>query len=79
MHFRARPAARAAERTEDSNMTITLQDVCWLRQAALKRGTQAIPTDIAKKLVNAQLIRMDEGHSCMRITKRGEIALARLG
>jgi hypothetical protein len=60
-------------------MVITLQDVCWLRQAALKRGTQAIPADIANKLVNAQLIRLDSGAECMRITKRGELALARLG
>ena len=65
--------------TEDKTMVITLQDVCWLRQAALKRGTQAIPTDIANKLIKSQLIRLDSGHDCMRITKRGEIALARLG
>lgn len=59
-------------------MTITLQDVCWLREAALKRGTQAIPAAIASKLIGAQLIARD-GLDVMRITKRGQIALTRLG
>ena len=60
-------------------MVITLQDVCWLRQAAMKRGAREVPTVIANKLVNARLIQPDPGQECMRITKRGEIALARLG
>lgn len=59
-------------------MVITLEDVCWLRRAALKRGAQSVPTAIASKLIKSQLIREDS-NACMRITKRGEIALARLG
>ena len=60
-------------------MTITLQDVCWLREAALKRGAPAIPDAIARRLVSAQLIVKDAAHDCMRITRRGQIALTRLG
>jgi hypothetical protein len=64
---------------ESTEITITLEDVCWLREAALKRGTTAIPALIANKLVAAQLIAPDPLHRCMRITKRGELALTRLG
>jgi hypothetical protein len=60
-------------------ITITLEDICWLREAALKRGTTAIPAAIAKKLVAAQLIALDPRGDCMRTTKRGELALNRLG
>lgn len=60
-------------------ITITLEDICWLREAALKRGTTAIPAAIAKKLVAAQLIVLDPRGDCMRTTKRGELALNRLG
>jgi hypothetical protein len=60
-------------------MTITLEDVCWLREAALKRGAPAIPAAIAKKLAGAQLIVNDQAAHCMRITNRGRIALTRLG
>ncbi len=60
-------------------MTITLQDVCWLREAALKRGAPAIPAAIASKLLGAQLIMKDPTLDIMRITKRGQIALTRLG
>jgi hypothetical protein len=59
-------------------MTITLQDVCWLREAALKRGSHEMPAATARKLMGAQLITKGAG-DCMRITPRGEIALARLG
>lgn len=59
-------------------MTVTLQDVCWLREAALKRGTQAIPAAIARKLIASHLITRD-ALDVMRITARGQIALTRLG
>lgn len=60
-------------------MVITLQDIGWLRLAAHKAGTQSIPSAAATKLVNAQLIRLDAIRGCMKITKRGELALVRLG
>ena len=60
-------------------MVITIQDIGWLRQAARSIGTDAIPTDIAAKLKSAQLIEPDSKQRCMKITKRGQLALARLG
>jgi hypothetical protein len=60
-------------------MVITVQDIGWLRLAARKSGTEAIPSETAAKLLGAQLIEADESRHCMRITKRGELALLRLG
>jgi hypothetical protein len=60
-------------------MVITLQDIGWLRLAAHKAGTQSIPSAAAAKLIDAKLIRVDATRACMRITRRGELALLRLG
>ena len=61
-------------------MVITLQDICWLRQASRKRGAQSIPAAVITRLVDAHLIEADSRQACtMRTTKRGELALARLG
>jgi hypothetical protein len=60
-------------------MLITLQDICWLRLAAQKAGTMSIPGAAAAKLVAARLIEADSRHGCMKITKRGQLALVRLG
>jgi hypothetical protein len=60
-------------------MVITIQDIGWLRLAARKIGTDAIPSAIAAKLISAQLIKADSDQRSMRITKRGELALVRLG
>ena len=60
-------------------MVITLQDIGWLRLVARKTGTEAIPTEIAAKLIGAGLIQAHPGARCVRITKRGELALVRLG
>jgi len=60
-------------------MIITIQDIGWLRLAARKIGTDAIPTAVAAKLISARLIEADSKQRCMHITKRGELALLRLG
>ena len=60
-------------------MVITVQDIGWLRRAAHKLGTEAIPSITAAKLIGAQLIKPHGSKGCMKITKRGELALARLG
>lgn len=60
-------------------MVITMQDICWLRLAARKTGTDSIPTEAAAKLVRAQLIKAEANGACMKITTRGELALRRLG
>jgi hypothetical protein len=60
-------------------MVMTLQDIVWLRLAARKIGTDAIPRVDVARLVSAGLIEPDSNHSAMRITKRGELALVRLG
>ena len=59
-------------------MVMTLQDIVWLRLAARKDGTDAIPRADATKLVSAGLIEAHSKERWMRITKRGELALVRL-
>jgi hypothetical protein len=59
-------------------MIVTLQDIVWLRLAARKLGTDVIPRSDAAKLLGAGLIQADSHDNCMRITKRGELALVRL-
>ena len=59
-------------------MVMTLQDIVWLRLAARNVGTDAIPRADAAKLVRAGLIEAHAKDRCMRITKRGELALVRL-
>lgn len=60
-------------------MTITLADIYFLRQAAKKKGADAIPDAVASRLRGAGLIERDARSPCMRITARGTIALTRLG
>jgi len=60
-------------------MVITIQDIGWLRLAARNTGTDAIPALIATKLFRAGLIASDGSRACMKITKRGQLALLRLG
>ena len=60
-------------------MTITLQDICFLRMAAAKAGTTSIPADAATRLVHARLISGEADSPRMKITTRGELALRRLG
>jgi hypothetical protein len=61
-------------------LTITLQDIRWLRLAASKAGTESIPADAAVRLVSAKLVSPQaDDRPCLRITARGEIALRRLG
>jgi hypothetical protein len=59
-------------------MVVTLQDIVWLRLAARKLGTDAIPSADAAKLINAGFIERNSDDRCVRITKRGELALVRL-
>lgn len=60
-------------------MVIRVEDIRWLRLAARKCGSDAIPSATAAKLIDAQLIRPERLKRCLKITKRGEIALVRLG
>ena len=57
---------------------LTLLDIPWLRQAAGKAGAHNAPELIATRLLAGKLVIRDDKSRCLKITKRGEIALARL-
>ena len=60
-------------------MVISLQDIGWLRLAARKVASDSIPTSIAARLLRAGLIEVDLRKGSLNVTKRGELALLRLG
>ena len=62
-----------------SHNALTLHDISWLRQASHKAGALAVPTTIAKRLISGGFVERDVQRDCLTITKRGEIALTRLG
>jgi hypothetical protein len=61
-----------------SQAALTLFDIPWLRKAAAKSGAQDVPHVIATRLLAGGLVVQAVESGCLRITKRGEIALARL-
>jgi hypothetical protein len=60
-------------------MVISVEDIGWLRRAAQKIGCDAIPNAIAVRLLRARLIEVDLRTRALTITKRGQLALVRLG
>ena len=58
---------------------LTLTDIPWLRQAANKAGAQDVPTTIAHRLLTGGLVELHTDRLTLRITKRGQLALTRLG
>ncbi|HYH42404.1 MAG TPA: hypothetical protein VD867_10495 [Burkholderiales bacterium] len=62
-----------------SHNALTLHDISWLRQASHKAGALSVPTPIAKRLISGGLVERDALRDCLTITKRGELALTRLG
>jgi hypothetical protein len=60
-------------------MVICLEDIGWLRRAVQSVATDAMPSVIATRLLRARLIELDVRKGALRITKRGELALLRLG
>ena len=61
-----------------TSAALTLLDIPWLRQAAHKSGAHNMPPFIAARLLAGKLVVRGDNPECLRITKRGEIALARL-
>ena len=57
---------------------LTLLDIPWLRQAAGKAGAHNTPDLIERRLLAGKLVIRDDKSASLRITKRGELALARL-
>ena len=57
---------------------LTLLDIPWLRQAAGKAGAHNTPELIATRLLAGGLVIRDDKADCLKITKRGELALTRL-
>jgi hypothetical protein len=70
-------------RFQDTTMAITgaltLIELPWLRQSAHKAGALAVPSKIASRLLAGGLVELDSKRACLTITKRGQLALARLG
>jgi hypothetical protein len=58
---------------------LTLLDIPWLRQSSLKAGASGAPSEIATRLVRGGLVSIDFKTDALIITKRGELALTRLG
>jgi len=58
---------------------LTLFDIPWLRLAARKSGALNVPPLIATRLLAGRLVAKADTPECLKITKRGELALARLG
>lgn len=57
---------------------LTLLDIPWLRQAAGKAGANNVPPFIAARLLAGKLVERTGATECLRITKRGQLALTRL-
>jgi hypothetical protein len=61
-----------------SQAALTLFDIPWLRRAAAKSGAHNTPHVIAARLLAGGLVVRGVEPGCLRITRRGEIALTRL-
>ena len=61
-----------------SQAALTLLDIPWLRQAAAKAGAHNVPHLIATRLLTGGLVVRGVDPGCLKITRRGEIALERL-
>ncbi len=62
-----------------SHNALTLHDISWLRQASHKAGALEVPSTIATRLLSGGLVQRDAQRDCLTITKRGQLALTRLG
>ncbi len=62
-----------------STSALTLLDIPWLRQSSRKDGAVAMPSSIEKRLLAGGFVERDARRDCLTITKRGQIALTRLG
>ena len=58
---------------------LQLADIPWLRLASHKHGALDVPRGIAVKLLAGGFVTADKGGNCLTITRRGELALNRLG
>ncbi len=57
---------------------LTIADIPWLRLASRKGGVIDVPRWAATKLLNGGFVRLEAAPGCLTITRRGELALARL-
>jgi hypothetical protein len=62
-----------------SARALTILDIPWLRQSASKTGAHAAPSMIASRLLAGGLVTSDTKTDALIITKRGQLALTRLG
>ena len=63
----------------NNSRALTLLDIPWLRLASQKNGALEVPQGIATKLLTGGLVELDSARSCLTITRRGRLALERLG
>jgi hypothetical protein len=73
------PAALRITLHMASHNALTLHDISWLRQASHKAGALEVPSTVASRLISGGLVERDLQRDCLTITKRGELALNRLG
>lgn len=57
---------------------LLIADIPWLRQASQKTGALNVPGQIAAKLLKGGFVEHDLVKHCLRITRRGQLALTRL-
>ena len=62
-----------------NNAPLTIADIPWLRLASNKTGALEVPSSISAKLIAGGFVELDSARDCLTITRRGEIALTRLG
>ena len=58
---------------------LTIVDIPWLRRASQKSGALLVPQGIASRLLAGGLVELDLSRECLTITKRGQLALTKLG
>jgi hypothetical protein len=59
---------------------LTIVDIPWLRRASQKSGALLVPRGIADRLLAGGLVeQLDTTRDCLTITRRGQLALTKLG
>ena len=58
---------------------LTIADIPWLRLASRKSGAVDMPPHTAAKLLKGGFVQVEAARDCLTITRRGELALTKLG
>ena len=58
---------------------LTIVEIPWLRLASQKCGALRVPHGIATRLLAGGFVELDAVRDCLTITRRGQLALTKLG